>query len=64
MRRVYALLADRSWLEPEQLAAELGTTTAAAMFAVRELEAAGLASVDTTPVGDIGDIDPRSAEER
>lgn len=49
--RVCDLLADRGWLEPAELAAELGTTTAEAMFAVRELERAGLVRVlDAAPV--------------
>lgn len=51
--RVRELLADRAWLEPAELAAELGTTTAEAMFAVRELERAGLVRV----------LDPAPADE-
>lgn len=48
--RVRELLADRGWLEPVDLATELGTTTAEVMFAVRELERAGLVRVlDAAP---------------
>lgn len=50
--RVRELLADRGWLEPVDLAAQLGTTTAEVMFAVRELERAGLVRVVDTPPGE------------
>ena len=51
--RVRELLADRAWLEPADLAAELQTTTAEVMFAVRELERAGLVRVVDTPLSDV-----------
>lgn len=48
--RVRELLTDRAWVSPEDLAAELQTTTAEVMFAVRELERAGLVRVVDSPV--------------
>lgn len=51
--RVRELLADRAWVGPEELAAELQTTTAEVMFAVRELEHAGLVHVVDAPAQQI-----------
>jgi Mn-dependent DtxR family transcriptional regulator len=44
--RVRALLQERGELDPGELAAELKTTTAQVMFAVRELERLGMVAVD------------------
>lgn len=55
--RVRELLADRGWMEPGDLAAQLATTTAEVMFAVRELERAGLVRVLDPPPAD-APVDP------